>query len=353
MLKLQATLIEWQPIIGLWLITKLILLIVGLYASQNPHWWMSWIQWDGPHYIDIAKYGYETSGEHALWIVFYPLYPLLVKIYSLFLNSYELAIILVSWVNSLVAAIALYEITKQLFNPKIALKAVWWLLIFPTSFFLQASYTEATYLATSLVCLSLYLKQKMVPSWIAAYLTGLTRINGLTLIPLFLLTPSKIKDRIIISSGIVSGFFTYLLINYWLFGDWLHFQQPLLSNWYKKFDYPWNGVISAWQNAPNLFDLNNYVFTCEIYALAFIFLMLIPIWKYTNLAFFSYTLINLLLFTSTSFIASTPRYALILFPIMICLAQIKNKYFFTLLSIISIGLLIPLTIMYTTGQWAF
>ena len=38
-----------------------------------------WTQWDAPHYLGIAENGYVTEGDARLHIVFYPLYPYLVR----------------------------------------------------------------------------------------------------------------------------------------------------------------------------------------------------------------------------------------------------------------------------------
>lgn len=37
---------------------------------------------DAPHYLEIAQHGYSTTGPERLYIVFYPLFPWLVRVCS-------------------------------------------------------------------------------------------------------------------------------------------------------------------------------------------------------------------------------------------------------------------------------
>jgi len=43
---------------------------------------------DAPHYLHLAEHGYVSTGDKANLIVFYPLYPLLVKLFNIFCNDY-------------------------------------------------------------------------------------------------------------------------------------------------------------------------------------------------------------------------------------------------------------------------
>jgi hypothetical protein len=63
---------------------------------------------------------------------------------------------------------------------------------------------------------------------------------------------------------------------------------------------------------------------------------------------------NTLLFVSTSFLLSTPRYALTLFPLFVTLALASARtWMLVLLSAVSIGGLIYFAGRFATGVWAF
>lgn len=61
--------------------------------------------WDSPHYIDIAKNGYVNEGEQRLLIVFFPLYPLLIRLTTFSFDYINLSALIVSNVSSIFAAI--------------------------------------------------------------------------------------------------------------------------------------------------------------------------------------------------------------------------------------------------------
>jgi hypothetical protein len=63
---------------------------------------------------------------------------------------------------------------------------------------------------------------------------------------------------------------------------------------------------------------------------------------------------NLLLFVSTSFLLSMPRYALTLFPLFVTLALISAKrWVLVLASAVSIASLVYFAGRFATGAWAF
>src|SRR5215207_1022575 len=74
--------------IALVLAVKALVLLHGvqafvLWKNEPPGsfygWLAIWNRWDAPHYLDIARMGYVAEGVEARWIVFFPLYPWLVR----------------------------------------------------------------------------------------------------------------------------------------------------------------------------------------------------------------------------------------------------------------------------------
>ena len=50
----------------------------GFFASLRP----LWVHWDTRHYVGIAQEGYTAVGDERLRLVFFPLYPLLMRLLS-------------------------------------------------------------------------------------------------------------------------------------------------------------------------------------------------------------------------------------------------------------------------------
>ncbi len=344
---------RWKEVIAISLIIKILLIIFTFLLDPGSNPIKHWVQWDGFIYLRIAEHSYLTSGEEALFIVFYPLYPIFIKIFSLFIRDFYTASILISIISSIIASITLFELVKLDFDKKVAHLSVWFMNIFPTAYFFQAGYTESLFLAVSLLSIYLFRKQKYTISGIFGALTTLTRVNGILLLSLFLLESKNFKKSLIALLLTLVGTALYLLINFFLFGDFLHFQKPLEQNWYKKFAWPWQGISNIIHSIPKVSDGNFYIYLSEIVAITFLILMTVIVFTKVRRSYGVYMLLSFLLFTSTSFILSTPRYALILFPIYIALAKIKNGFVISLLSLIFAFLLFTLAFLYTHGRWAY
>src|ERR671916_163659 len=106
---------------GLVLAVKGLLLLYGALAFvvwKNERvgsfydWLAIWNRWDAPHYLDIARMGYVSEGVEARWIVFFPLYPWLVRAASFPLRDELLAAFFVSGVASVAAGLLLYRLPR-------------------------------------------------------------------------------------------------------------------------------------------------------------------------------------------------------------------------------------------------
>lgn len=353
MKRLEVYLKKWQQIL---IITGLVRLFIYFLSLSNlspqQNFFYIWNRWDSFWYLTIAQNWYLTSGKESLAIVFYPLYPIFIKLFSLFVFNIELAGLLVSLIFSFTSAILLYEVTLLDYDKKTALKAVWFLNIFPTSFFLQAIYPESLFLTLSLFTILSFRKKHFLSSGLYGLLSSLTRVNGILLTSLILFEPQTIKNKLKTLTLIPIGFLIYLLINYLIFNSPFHFSTVLESNWYKHFDWPWNGINQLVTRTLEI-DPNFQIYLAEVISLVILLIISIYTVLKIRLSYGIYMLTNLFVFASTSFILSTPRYILILFPIYLTFAKFKNKFILTILSIIFLGLLVHYTVSFTDQRWAF
>jgi len=342
--------------------TKIFLLIFSFFAfqlftkqeiSSISQFLEIWNRWDGPHYIEIAENWYQTSGEPSLFIVFFPLYPLLIKLTNFLINDFSTSAILVSLIFSFIATIALFELVLLDFGKKVAYLSVWFLNIYPLAYFLQASYTESLFLSVSLLTIYFYRKKFNIISGTFGIFSTLTRVNAMLLLPLLLFEIKNFKKDLLSLIILPFGFLVYLGINFSIYGNFFHFIKPLQENWYKNLDYPWNGIRNLMNSIPHFKEPNFYIYFSEIVAILFITIMTIVVFIKVRKSYALFMFLNLLLVTSTNFILSTPRYSLSLFPIFISLGLIKNKFALLILSLIFIPLLAFFTHLYVQGKWAF
>ncbi|MBI2600726.1 hypothetical protein HYW42_02125 [Candidatus Daviesbacteria bacterium] len=346
---------RYKEILIITLSIRTLLFIFSTFVGTEQHTSLLnlWLRWDAPHYLDLARNWYQPTGEQSLWIVFYPLYPLFIKFTNILLGNFELSSLLVSTLFSVFASILLFELSLLDFNKSTSLKAVWFMNIFPTSYFLQAPYTESLFLTLSITSIYLIRKDNYLYAGATGLLASLTRINGLLLIPSLFIEAKTILGKITAVFLTTLGFIFYLMINYFIFGDLFYFTKPLSYNWFKHLDWPWVGVYNLLNTFSFVSQANFYIYLSEIISILIVTIFTIASFLYLRKSYSVYMLINLFLFTSTNFILSVPRYSLILFPIFILLGLIKKRLFFVLISITSLTLLVYLTFLYVSGRWAF
>src|SRR5260370_26846595 len=149
---------------------------------------LMWANFDSGFYITLAAGGYgggDTLHGMSNW-GFYPLYPLLIHVFTLPFAAYPkaglLAGIAISNISALVALVYLYKLSMREFNSSIAARTVLYLMLFPMSFYLSAVYPEALFMALVISCIYYARMQRW---WLAGFLGGLaalTRPQGVLMV---------------------------------------------------------------------------------------------------------------------------------------------------------------------------
>lgn len=379
---------------GLTLVVKVVILGYGIFAfflmmggapANGLHGFLEiWDRWDAPHYIDLALLGYRAvdpgmvfiasyrrafPGDLPLYIVFFPLFPWLVGAVAIVLRDPIVSAFVVSGVASLFVAPLLYRLIRADYGRDVGLTAAWFLLIFPTAYFLHIGYTESLFLA---LVLGSFLAARTNRWWLAGVLgafAALTRINGLVLIPALLAEawmawdsdPAHRLRWEWAAIGLVAiGFAGYLALNLRVYGDPLAFLQIQHDHWYKSLAPPWDGIagVVGWiTRDPSTPNYGIDAFKYGWMELAFIGLGAVGTVAAAFLArpsWFIWMAGNWLLFTSTSFVLSVPRYSLTLFPVFAFLALAARWPAVGIgLALLSAGLLAYFTGQFAVGQWAF
>jgi hypothetical protein len=162
-----------------------------LVSFHLPHWLNSLANFDGLHYLSIARQGYG-QWEQA----FFPLYPLLIKFLTPVLKNSLLVGLLISNVSFLLGLVVVFKLLNSKFqilnfksnsNDKILNnKNIFWffvfLLTFPTSFFLGAVYTEGLFFLLIVSSLYFLKKENYICAAVFTFLASLTRLIGVFLI---------------------------------------------------------------------------------------------------------------------------------------------------------------------------
>lgn len=312
-------------------------------------------QWDSFWYQDIATNGYHLNESNTLSnIVFFPVYPALIYLFSAVLG---LEVVLAGWVISIASLIGavfvFYKLVKE-FHPELDPETpIFYLLIFPTAFFLNAVYTESLFLMLSLLTFYYAFKGKFWQAGAFGLLASLTRVTGVLLfLPVayeyFRQTPYKewIKIKALSLLLIPLGTFVFFGYHYVKFGDFFLFLK-VESAWGRAFVFN-KEHFSALTNSARANLIIDFGF--GVFAAA----MSIIVFKKRWIAYGLYVIATIVVAISSGSLMSIGRYILVLFPIYIMLANIslKNKQFeklYTLVSILLFGLNITL---FVNGYWA-
>lgn len=303
----------------------------------------AWNIWDAPHYIDIAAKGYQTTGDMANFIVFFPVFPLAIALFHLvsfipiLLSSY-----IVTLLASVGAGLFLYKLVLLDENHPVALLSVLLLFLFPTAFFLHIPYTES--LMVFFVTASFYFvrQKKYLIGFVFAMLASTTRLTGLAIIPalifeLYFYHRDIFKHKLPLPWLLVFivpplGFAAYLFLNLYLFGDITHFLQVQKSNWGTEISFSLKGLTEAINNiAWRRPDEALYIGYAQVGAFIVGTAGLIYTSMKLRVSYAVYYFFSFLVIILPSFWLSLPRYELVLFPMFIMLARLgQNKLFLTL-----------------------
>ena len=218
---------------------------------------------DAPHYISLARYGYqnewnETVAEQHLRIVFFPLFPWLLRALNAFgvLPWYVLgcAVQLPLFAG---CGAALYALAVQSYGPRAAARACIWLLAFPGTFFFALPMTESLFL---LLCLGFFLllqHGRPLAAGAAGFLCALARSPGALLCgaAAVWLWQAVRARRVRLSAayaapvlGPVLGLAAYLALNRAVFGEWFRFSQYQYEHWGQKLGFFANTVLYHMQS---------------------------------------------------------------------------------------------------------
>jgi hypothetical protein len=253
-------------LVGVTLLLKLALLgfgvlalgmITGQAVSSLPDLLGIWSRWDAPHYLDLAVLGYSAldpgvptidgvarafPGDLPFYIVFFPLFPWLTGALNALLHDPIVSAFVVSGIASLFVGPLLYRLVRADFDGGVAIYAAWFLLIFPTAYFLHIGYTESLFLA---LVLGSFLAARHDRWWLAGVLGGLaalTRSNGLLLVPAlgaeawiaWRADPARrLRLEGLAILLVAAGFLAYLALNLAVYGDAFAFLTIQREHWFR------------------------------------------------------------------------------------------------------------------------
>lgn len=316
---------------------------IGKYITSAAPWYhylfFPWANFDGIHYLSIARYGYELNGR------FFPLFSSLIAFFSLslFFGNWpyfyipQLAVaLLLTFAIFAGAIIALYRLLRIDYSEKIIFWSIVNLLCFPASFFYAAVYSEGLFLLLSVISFYFLRKQKWGIASVFGALLTLTRPVGILILPVFLFEYIRVKKRLSLPPLqfflIPIAFLAYSLFNFFRWNDALYFlhSQGNVGNQrtVTSIIFPFQTVFRYGKILATLppSQYEWWIAILEVGTFFVVSLLVYIAWrKKIHPSYIMFSLFCFLVPVFSGTFTGLPRYSIGLFPVFVALALVNNK----------------------------
>lgn len=324
-------------------------------------------RWDSGWYISIVKENYVYNESRNSNVVFFPLYPILIGLFSKifpFANYFYIGLV-ISWLAFVGLMICLYKLLSLDLSIEKSFKTIIYILTFPFAFFFVAVYTEAIFLF--LVLLSFYLARRQSWFWASlfGFLAAICRLSGIFIFPALLceywlqnknnwkFTAKKdlrILWLLLIPAGLLMfGFYLQIKTGYFL--AFIYNQ----TTYERQFTMPWQTILSEMRHIWTSFNFGLVIEGSTRFLnfslLVFATLILIVKRKEIRLSYLVFACLSIALPLFSNTTLSVGRYLLVIFPIFIAMSFIDNKIFKNFWSPISFLIMMILTWLFV--GWYF
>jgi hypothetical protein len=395
----QKTFLEWKWIhaflqvmplfVGIHILFFLISLFANLYLLQDfsaEQFPLSsilegWNHWDAGHYLFIAENGYDGAWRTA----FFPLYPLLMHGVMYVIPNAIVSGLIISNLANLGVMVVFYQLMLEQYGHEQAKRAVFYISLFPTAFFLSSIYNVSLSLFLTLCFFYQVRHQRWWFAGLFGLVAALNRSSGSFLLFPMLWEYTRQSEALtdLRQKRFPRRFFRFALGSFllipiglgifaaycqWRFGDWLAFSHAQ-SVWQHENRFPLITILVTIKgvlrmgNGLDVYNLHNLM---DLLPVLFIGLLLIlsfvgP-WRFKkeHLAYGVYAALLYLFFLTVPVIMggapvplqSIPRYCLELFPAFMVLSQIGEKQSIHQWYLVGASILLTIWLtLFLTGHW--
>jgi hypothetical protein len=337
---------------------------------DSPGSWLleRFVWWDSFHYLRIVERGYLPPELPCCDQAFFPGYPLATSLLRPLVGGDAVwSGLLVTNLAASVAAVLLWRLAARSAggDERVGRNAVILLAVTPFGIFLSSVYSEALFLALSL---GAWLAGTERRWWLAGVLAAAAsgvRINGLFLTAALAVmylghlrslgrrSPRPDVIALALPAVVVAAYFGYL---YSRTGSWTNWQEAQIIAWHRQVDWPWNGLVGAWNSlvsAPS----NDLVLTRCADLVTAVGGIVLTVVLAVRRRFDEAVLIglNLAVLICSTTLVSTPRYAVMWFPAYLMAARlsVRRGGQWVIPAALSLGsaLLATFSIIFSTHLW--
>lgn len=340
------------------LIFRIILFFAGWFAygifakgapQTLPEYCSRWNLWDSPHYIEIAQYGYghQIEDGNFYMLVFFPLYPVLIRIFSMFLHNYIVSGLVVSTLSYCFGCMLMYKLVAIDYSKPIAKKSVMFMSVFPFAFFFGGIMTESLFFLLVIATFLAIRQHRWFAVGILGMLSALSRSFGVLMIipaavewiqtyhPVSLIREKNFRllgSHVVRALPIIIipvGTLIYLYINYQTAGDPFIFLKYQREHWYQELQFFGKTTNMLWSRTMAFSDR-----WTDITSLFMPELILIPIFagiilysvRRTRSMYVAFMFVYFIFNVGASWPLSMSRYLSCMFPVFWVIAEFTDRH---------------------------
>jgi len=324
---------------------------------------------DIPHYFNIAHFGYvDVESNLRLNIVFFPLFPWLLRTGYLVIRNYAVVGMIISIASTLGSAVMLYSMVNSRAGHGEAARAVKYLLLFPFAFYLFTPMTEALFLFLTISVFYWMKRKDYFLVFIMALGAGLTRSLGVVLVAPIIIEAGRMllhkKDKrsaiqlAICALAPLLAMGIYLLINYNVYGNPFQFITFQRDHWHQRLDFFWNTALYLPDITWNYLREGHTGWAMGfalpgVISMALVLGLIAYGAKKLPPTYTVYAAGYFIIAFGATWLLSAPRYSLVIFPIAVSMAALtKNKWVDRLVTAMYASGLFVYLYFFIDGSWA-
>lgn len=292
-----------------------------------------WVRWDAGWYRRIAERGYAVEGRESS-VVFFPAFPYAARVLGWLFGSHWIGGLVVSHLCLVLGLYSVHRIACLLLDDSRALLSLVFLLSFPGSFFFSAYLTESMFLAASATAMLAYLRRRF---WLTGFLglwATLTRPTGVALFAAiatdYAVALLRRRERFSASALALllmpAGVLVFMWILWVQVGDPLAFLEHQRLGWGRSTTFPLTPIWQTFASTDYTFPrgaagFNTVFFVEAVVSAVFLIVPFLMIGR-LPLAMWGFSLLAVALPLSSGSVTSMIRYAAVVFPAALWLAQV-------------------------------
>lgn len=290
---------------------------------------------DAPHYLDIAANGYASSGEAANKIVFYPLFPAMMRILHTVLRNYAVSAFVISYAAFGMASAYLYKLMRLDYDREKTLDALLLMFIAPYGMFFISIHTESLFLMLSVMVLYYSRKENWLAVGILGFCAALSKSQGMLLVAtagyefiLCCVRDKKFKTKGLWILLIPAGFLVYLCINKAVQGEFFAFvAHQAAAPWYNTAKWVSDSISTSYGVGIDHFSLSLIIYWPQILMFfAAVALIFTGLYKKVRTSYLAFMGMYILVTYFHGWMLSGARYITSCAVIYIVMASVDNKF---------------------------